>query len=147
MLNIKRIGIDEKGTISLQDLIAFVKQNPGIDESGAIATFTGIVRGYTHEGEKVEKLELEAYEEVAEKALETISDELRTKPGIVDVLIHLLAGTFSVGEEIVYVVVAGRSRKEVFSTLIEAVERYKHEVPMWKKEYLKDGRSYWVSEK
>ena len=102
MLNIKRTGIDNKGTISLPDLIAFARQNPGIDESGAIATFTGIVRGYTHDGEQVEKLELEAYEEVAEKTLEKISDELRIKSGIVDVFIHLLKGTFSVGEEIVY---------------------------------------------
>lgn len=147
MLNIKRVGIDKKGTISIQDLIALAKQNSLIEESGAIATFTGIVRGYTHEGEKVEKLELEAYKEVAEKALEEISNGLRTKPGITDVLIHLLVGTFSVGEEIVYVVVVGKSRNEVFSTLVEAVERYKHEVPMWKKEYMKDGRSYWVSEK
>jgi molybdopterin synthase catalytic subunit len=147
MINIKRVGIDKKGMVSLQDLIAFAKKNPKIDESGAIVTFTGVVRGYTHEREKVEKLELEAYEEVAERSLKNISDELKSKPGIVDVLIHHLIGTFSVGDEMVYVVVTGRSRKEVFSTLITAVERYKHEVPIWKKEYLKNGKSYWISEK
>lgn len=147
MANIKRAGIDKKGMLSLQDLINFAKKNPKSDEVGAIATFTGVVRGYTHEGDNVEKLELEAYEEVAERALQTISDELRRKPGIVDVLIHHLIGTFTIGEEMVYVVVTGRSRKEVFSTLITAVERYKHEVPLWKKEYLKDGRNYWISEK
>lgn len=147
MANIKRVGIEKKGMLSLQDLINFAKKNPKSDEVGAIATFTGVVRGYTHEGDNVEKLELEAYEEVAERALQTISDELRRKPGIVDVLIHHLIGTFTIGEEMVYVVVTGRSRKEVFSTLITAVERYKHEVPLWKKEYLKDGRSYWISEK
>jgi molybdopterin synthase catalytic subunit len=147
MLNIKRTGIDKKGEIHLQDLIAMARENPKNSESGAIATFTGVVRGYTHEGDAVEKLELEAYIEAAERALQNISDELRSKPGIVDVLIHHLVGTFSVGEEMVYVVVNGRSRKEVFSTLITAVERYKSEVPIWKKEYLKDGESYWVSEK
>jgi molybdopterin synthase catalytic subunit len=147
MKNIKRTGIGKKGMLSLQDLINFAKKNPKSDEVGAIATFTGVVRGYTHEGDNVEKLELEAYEEVAEHTLQTISDELRRKPGIVDVLIHHLIGTFTIGEEMVYVVVTGRSRKEVFSTLITAVERYKHEVPLWKKEYLKDGKSYWISEK
>ncbi len=147
MENIKRTGIGKKGMLSLQDLINFAKKNPKSDEVGAIATFTGVVRGYTHEGDNVEKLELEAYEEVAEHTLQTISDELRRKPGIVDVLIHHLIGTFTIGEEMVYVVVTGRSRKEVFSTLITAVERYKHEVPLWKKEYLKDGKSYWISEK
>lgn len=147
MANIKRTGIDKKGMLSLQDLINFAKKNPKSDEIGAIATFTGVVRGYTHKGDNVQKLELEAYEEVAERALQTISNELRRKPGIVDVLIHHLIGTFTIGEEMVYVVVTGRSRKEVFSTLITAVERYKHEVPVWKKEYLKDGKSYWISEK
>jgi molybdopterin synthase catalytic subunit len=144
MNNIKRTGIDKKGTLSLQDLINFAKTNSKRDYIGAIATFTGVVRGYTHEGNNVQKLELEAYEEAAEHALQTIADELRKEPGIVDVLIHHLIGTFTIGEEIVYVVVVGRSRKEVFSTLMTAVERYKHEVPLWKKEYLKDGKRYWV---
>jgi molybdopterin synthase catalytic subunit len=144
MNNIKRTGIDKKGTLSLQDLINFAKTNSKRDYIGAIATFTGVVRGYTHEGNNVQKLELEAYEEAAEHALQTIADELRKEPGIVDVLIHHLIGTFTIGEEIVYVVVTGRSRKEVFSTLMTAVERYKHEVPLWKKEYLKDGKRYWV---
>lgn len=144
MNNIKRTGIDKKGTLSLQDLINFAKTNSKRDYIGAIATFTGVVRGYTHEGNNVQKLELEAYEEAAEHTLKTIADELRKEPGIVDVLIHHLIGTFTIGEEIVYVVVTGRSRKEVFSTLMTAVERYKHEVPLWKKEYLKDGKRYWI---
>ena len=147
MVNIKRTGIEKKGTLSLQDIIDFAKKNPNSDKVGAIATFTGIVRGYTHEGENVQKLELESYEEVAERTLQNISDELMKEPGIVDVLIHHLIGTFTIGEEMVYVVVTGRSRKEVFSTLITAVERYKHEVAVWKKEYLTNGRSYWISEK
>ena len=143
----KRTGIDKKGMVSLQDLINFTKSTPKSDHVGAMVTFTGTVRGFTHEGDEVEKLELEAYDEVAERALQSISDELRKKPGIVDVLIHHLIGTFTVGEEMVYVVVTGRSRKEVFATLMTAVERYKHEVPIWKKEYLKAGKSYWISEK
>ena len=147
MREIKKVGIDKKGTIFLQHLIDAVKDNPDIRKSGAIATFTGIVRGVTHEGKEVDKLELEAYDEIAEKSLIKICDELRNKPGIVDVLIHHLTGTFSVGEDMVYVVVAGASRKDVFQTLIEVVERYKHETAIWKKEYLKDGTSQWITEK
>ena len=108
-----------------------VKENPEISKSGAIVTFTGIVRGVTHDGKEVEKLELEAYDELAEKMLTKICDELRAKSGIVDVLIHHLTGVFMVGEDMVYVVVAGSSRNDVFPILIEAVERYKHEVAIW----------------
>jgi len=144
MKKIKRAGIDKKGNISLTDLIDYIKVNPDIKKGGAIGTFTGIVRGFTHNGIEVDKLELEAYDELAEKSLAKICNELRKKTGIVDVLIHHLTGTFSVGEEIVYLAVAGSSRKVVFSTLIEAVERYKREAAIWKKEYLKDGTSHWI---
>lgn len=147
MKKIMRSGVDKKGEVSLQDLVDAVKDNPEIGRGGAIVTFTGIVRGVTHDGREVEKLELEAYDSVAEKALVKICEELSRKPGIIDVLIHHLIGVFNVGEDMVYVVVAGSARGDVFPVLAEAVERYKHEVAIWKKEYLKSGESYWVSEK
>lgn len=147
MRRIKLTGLDKKGEISLGDLLALVKQKPNMDKIGAIATFTGVVRGYTHEGEKVEKLELTAYDKVAESALKKISDDLTDREGVINVLIHHLIGSFAVGDDIVYVIVAGKSRREVFLTLIDAVERYKNDVPIWKKEYLTNGVSYWVSEK
>jgi len=65
----------------------------------------------------------------------------------VDVRIYHLTGSFNVSDDIVYVIVAGRSRKDVFPALIDAVEHYKKELPVWKKEILTDGTSYWVSEK
>jgi len=95
----------------------------------------------------VTKLEVETFKEEAERVLNNISRNLKKKPGIIDVLIHHMIGTFSVGEDMVYVIVAGKSRKDVFATLVDAVEKYKHESPIWKKEYLIDGSSYWVSEK
>ncbi|MDQ1280255.1 MAG: hypothetical protein QG670_1518 [Thermoproteota archaeon] len=145
-MKVGRIGIEKKGNVSLYDIMEYVKSNPETRKSGALVTFIGIVRGFTHEGKEVDKLELEAHEKEAEKALTKISDELRMKPGIVDVILHHLTGIFSVGEEMVYVVVTGASRKDVFPVLIEAVERYKHEAPIWKKEYLKDGTAHWISE-
>ncbi|MFQ6075183.1 MAG: molybdenum cofactor biosynthesis protein MoaE [Candidatus Bathyarchaeia archaeon] len=146
-MEIGRVGIHEKGEVTLQDLITLARNSPETRRAGAIATFTGIVRGYTHEGKEVEGLYLEAYREEAERALERISEDLRARPGVVDVLIHHMIGEFSVGEDIVYVVVSGVSRKDVFPTLIEAVERYKREAAIWKKEHLKDGEAYWVSER
>jgi len=57
-----------------------------------------------------------------------------------------MVDSFKVGEDVVYVVVAGRSREDVFPTLSETIERVKTEVPIFKKEKLSDGVSYWVSE-
>jgi molybdopterin synthase catalytic subunit len=144
---IKRGYIGKKGEVNISKLLSLVQCNPKINEVGALTIFCGKVRGYTHDEKEVQKLELEAYTDEAEKALTKISEDLRSRPEIIEVLIHHMTGTFFVGEDMVYVLVAGKNRKDVFSTLREAVERYKHEAPIWKKEYITDGSSYWVSEK
>jgi molybdopterin synthase catalytic subunit len=146
-----RAGVHEKGTFSVSDLLNSTKKNENYKDAGAISLFIGVVRGQNLEGEKVRKLTLEAYEEKANEVLTKICDDLAKKPGIVDVQIHHLLGEFSVGEEMVYVLVSGSHRTEVFSVLQEAVERYKSEAPVFKKEQVVDAKGsateYWVSEK
>jgi molybdopterin synthase catalytic subunit len=143
-------GVHKKGTFSLSDVIDNVKKGPNFEKAGAIAVFIGVTRGETPEGKKVEKLTIEAYEEKANEALAKICDDLSKKPGIVDVQIHHLLGDFKVGEDLVYVSVAGSHRADVFSVLREAVEKYKSEAPVFKKERVVDERGeasdYWVSE-
>lgn len=145
------IGIHEKGKLSLPDLLKSVKDRPDFRKAGALAVFIGVVRGETPNGETVKKLELEAYEEKANEVLGDICKELRKKQGVVDVQIHHFVGDFSVGEDLVYVLVAGAHREDVFPVLEEAVERYKKEAPIFKKEYIIDKtgatESYWVSER
>ena len=144
-------GVHEKGKFSLQDLIDSIKKTDEFAKTGAIALFIGVARGENNEGQKVQKLTLEAYEEKANEMLEKICDDLKEKPGIVDVQIHHLLGEFDVGEDLVYVSVAGSHRPEVFSVLREAVERYKHEAPVFKKEQIVNEKGVtqesWVSEK
>jgi molybdopterin synthase catalytic subunit len=144
-------GVHEKGTFSVLDLLNNAKKDDGYEKAGAIALFIGVVRGENLEGETVQKLTLEAYEEKANEVLAKICEELSKKKGIVDVQIHHLLGEFNVGEDIVYVSVAGSYRTDVFPVLREAVERYKTEVPVFKKETIIDEKGtadeYWVSEK
>lgn len=144
-------GVHEKGTFSILDLMNNIKENKNCEKVGAITFFIGVVRGENLEGEKVQKLSLEAYEEKANEILVKICDDLSKKPGIVDVQIHHLLGEFNVGEEMVYVSVAGSHRTDVFLVLREAVERYKNEAPVFKKEYIIDAKGlageYWVSER
>jgi molybdopterin synthase catalytic subunit len=146
-------GVHEKGTFNVQDVIDNIKNDPNYSKAGAIGLFIGVVRGETLESikEKVEGLTIESYEEKADQVLTEISSELSRKPGIVNVQIHHLLGEFKVGDDLVYVAVAGAHRTEVFPVLREAVERYKSEVPVFKKEHIitKQGATsqYWVSEK
>lgn len=144
-------GVHEKGKISVSDLLCNTKRSDNYEKAGAIALFIGVVRGETLEGEKVQKLTLEAYEEKAKEVLAKICDDLTKKEGIVDVQIHHLLGEFNVGEDLVYVLVAGSHRTDVFPVLQEAVERYKNEAPVFKKEQIIDKKGAatecWVSEK
>jgi molybdopterin synthase catalytic subunit len=146
----KHAGIHDKDTFNLSDLMIALKANPDFGKAGAVLLFIGVARGETKEKEIVSKLELEAYSEKADQILEGICEELSEKPGIIDVQIHHLIGKFDIGEELVYVAVAGRHRSNIFPVLQEAVERYKHEAPIFKKEYITDkkgtARSYWIAE-
>jgi molybdopterin synthase catalytic subunit len=142
--------VHKKGTLALSDILKNVKTRPDYHRVGAITMFIGVVRGETKKGETVKRLELEAYKEKADEVLENICKELRSRKGIVDVQIHHFTGEFELGEDLVYVLVAGSHRTNVFPVLQEAVERYKKEAPIFKKEHIKNKRgrvkSYWVSE-
>ena len=144
-------GVHEKGTLSILDLINSSKKSGNYEKVGAITLFIGVTRGENIEGEKIQKLTLEAYEEKANEVLTKICNDLVKKTGIVDVQIHHLLGEFNVGEDLVYVLVAGSHRTDVFPVLREAVERYKSEAPVFKKEQIIDAKGsateYWVSEK
>ena len=144
-------GVHQKGDFSVIDLIKNTSKSENYSKAGAIVQFIGVVRGETIKGENVQKLKLEAYEEKANEVLLNICRELSLKKGIINVQIHHLLGEFEVGEDLVYVSVAGAHRTDVFPVLHEAVERYKKEVPVFKKELITrlDGlqKEYWVSEK
>lgn len=150
MVMSSKAGVHEKGTFSLVDALKGAKSEKDFGKAGAVAVFIGVVREEGARGGRVQKLTLEAYEEKADEVLMGICDDLRRKPGVVDVQIHHLLGEFKVGEDLVYVLVAGSHRGSVFPVLEEAVERYKKEAPIFKKEQVVKGKgektSYWVSE-
>jgi len=143
----ERVGIHKKDELRLGDLLERVKAHERFKDVGGIGIFIGVTRSTSANGEPVSHLKLEAYEGRAEEAMASIADDISGRSGIVDVLIHHVVGKLEQGELIMAVLVAGRSRKDVFPALIEAVERTKSTVPIWKKEFLTSGKSYWVGEK
>ena len=145
------IGIHKKGEFTLPKLLESIKEREDFPKAGALVTFVGVVRGTNFDGGNVTRLELQAYEEEANKVLGRICEDLKKRTGVVDVQIHHFIGEFRVGEDLVYVVVAGAHRQNVFNVLQEAVERYKKEAPIFKKEHILDEtgttQAYWVSER
>jgi molybdopterin synthase catalytic subunit len=144
-------GVHQKGEITLEEVMEDIKKHPKIDEAGAIGVFVGLVRekdNLTSTFEvKTTLLELEAWEEEANKVIQKICQEEGRTKGIIQVQIHHALGKFEPQEDLVYVVVAGSHRSEVFDTLRRSVERYKHEAPIWKKEHSSNGKSKWISTK
>jgi len=139
----KRVGIHQKGQLSIQSILDFVEANERFDEVGGVACFFGFVKKFIKDRE-VKALELEAYDEKAEEIFSEISEDIRKRPGIIDITIHHVVGRLGIGDLIFVVMVAGKSRKDVFPALVEAVERAKRDATIWKKEEVLTGESYWV---
>ena len=140
------VGLHRKGEVSLQEIIDYLRALPSYHQSGALASFVGVVREDAVRGSdsKVTHLEYEAYADVALKRMEEIRGDAKRREGIVEVAIHHVIDSLDVGEPSLFVVVLGKHRQEVFPTLAETVERVKKEVPIWKKEFT-SKESYWVS--
>ncbi|MFX1325438.1 MAG: molybdenum cofactor biosynthesis protein MoaE [Promethearchaeota archaeon] len=137
-------GIYHKGKITLESIIASVKKNKNIGEAGAIHTFTGIVRSSSKSGKAVVSMKIDAFNELANESIIKICDKLKQKKGIIDVKIVHLKGDFELSDDLVYVVVASAHRQEGFDIISEAVELYKKEIAVWKKENFVDGSSEWI---
>lgn len=125
-------------------LLEEIRGRPDAHRAGAIACFIGVVRGIGHNGSRVVKLEYEAHERLAEEELRRIAEEVASRPGVIDVSIHHNVDTMSPGDDILYVLVMGVHREDVFWGVQTAVEELKKRAPIWKKEHT-EGGSYWVS--
>ncbi len=137
-------GIYEKDEISLSNIIFSLKNHPKIKDAGSILTFTGIVRNTSKNGKLIRNLKIDAYDELANKSINKICKEIKEIPGIVDIIIVHFKGVFDIKDELVHVIVASSHREEGFKALKLAVEKYKKEIAVWKKEVFSDGSSEWV---
>jgi len=137
-------GIYKKDEISLSDILFSLKNHPKIKDTGSILTFTGIVRNTSKDGKLIRNLEIDAYDELANRSINNICKEIREIPGIVDIIIVHFKGVFDIKDELVHVIVASSHRDEGFKALRLAVENYKKEIAVWKKEVFLDGSSEWV---
>ena len=133
-----------KDEFNLLDAISEFLKNVSPSD-GAVASFIGLVKNVSELGKEVAEIEIESYVEHATSTIRKICEEVSTKYRVSRVLIYHLMGRFGVGEPLVLVLVSGKSRSNVFPALQEAVERYKREPALFKKEVFVDGTSRWVS--
>ncbi len=137
-------GIYNKGEVDLASIIQSIKKGSKIEEAGSIHTFTGIVRSSSQTGKSVVSMKIDAYNDLANKSINKICTNLKQEKGIIDIKIIHLKGDFKLSEDLVYVIVASAHRKEGFEVIEKAIEMYKKEITVWKKEDYSDGSSEWI---
>lgn len=113
-------------------------------EAGAVSTFTGIVREFTH-GKRTLYLEYQAYASMAEKKLAEIGAEIKERWGNTETAIVHRIGRLEISEIAVAIAVSTPHRADSFAACRYAIERIKEMVPIWKKEHWEDG-SVWIGD-
>jgi MoaE-MoaD fusion protein len=118
--------------LSLDELAKRVGR-PG---AGAIVTFQGTTRD-------VERLDYEAYLEMAEERITAIVAEAIERHGLEAAAAEHRIGSVPLGEASVIVAASAAHRPEAFAGAREIIDRIKDEAPIWKKEIGPEG-GRWV---
>ncbi|MEX0683281.1 MAG: molybdenum cofactor biosynthesis protein MoaE [Dehalococcoidia bacterium] len=110
-------------------------------DTGAVALFYGIVRD-NNLGRRVLYLEYDAYPEMATKVMRQIAEDIREQHGVINVAIQHRTGRLEIGETSLLVAVSAAHRREAFEACHALVDRFKAEVPIWKKEVFEGGEEW-----
>jgi MoaE-MoaD fusion protein len=123
-----------KEPLSLDALTSAV----GDPRAGAIVSFQGVTR-------VVERLDYEAYEEMAGERIGEIMEECMATHGLCGAAVEHRVGSVPLGEPSVIVAVSAPHREEAFAGAREAIDRLKAEAPIWKREHTsEDSTGEWA---
>jgi molybdopterin synthase catalytic subunit len=111
--------------------------------SGALVVFGGTVRNH-HQGRAVTRLSYSAYAPLAERMIQDIERETVARFEVHHCRVVHRTGDLDIGEVAIYAIVRAAHRREAFAAAQYAVDRVKHEVPVWKEEFYADGSSAFV---
>jgi molybdopterin synthase catalytic subunit len=118
--------------LALDPLVARVRD----PRAGAVVVFQGVTRD-------VERLEYEAYAEMAEERIAAIVAEAVERHDLCAAAAEHRVGDVPLSEPSVAVAVSAPHRGEAFAGAREVIDRIKAEAPIWKKE-IDGGEGRWV---
>jgi molybdopterin synthase catalytic subunit/molybdopterin converting factor small subunit len=104
--------------------------------AGAVVVFAGVTR-------EVERLDYEAYEEMALERMRAISQSALLRHGLCRVAVAHRVGSVALSQPSVVVAVSAAHRAEAFAGAREIIDAIKEQVPIWKRE-VAGGTSRWV---
>ena len=120
-----RVSVDTAPIELSQELAALEERG-----AGAVASFTGVVRG---EG-GVTGLALEHYPGMTEGVLCDLAEAATERWALLGVTIVHRVGEMAPGERIVFVGTAAHHRREALDACAFLIDRLKTEAPFWKRE-------------
>ena len=124
--------------LSVDELRASVS-DPG---AGGIAIFAGAVRESDH-GRDVTRLSYSAHPSAAAE-LRRVAEKVAADYEVIALAAVHRTGDLEIGDLAVVVAVSCAHRAEAFEACHVLIDRLKHEVPIWKRQWFRDGSSEWV---
>jgi molybdopterin synthase catalytic subunit len=113
------------GEVSMvEHWIKDIKKTCPADMLGMILVHNGIVRATTKDGKPVKGMKL-SYDQ---DALDTCVGRLKQREGLAGIRTWINHGALSVGDDIMYLLVAGRFRTDVLPVLQELLSAVKNEI-------------------
>jgi molybdopterin synthase catalytic subunit len=113
-------------------------------KAGAFVCFEGRVRNH-NDGQQVQRLEYEAYDELAVKEGNKVIEEARSRFAILECRAVHRTGCLEVGEIAVWVGVLSAHRAQAFDACRYIIDELKCRVPVWKKEHYVNGATEWIN--
>lgn len=107
---------------------------------GAVASFTGLVRG----DDGLIEMVLEHHPEMTAKALADIADEAALRWPLAGITVIHRYGSLYPGERIVFVGTASSHRAAALEACAFLIDWLKTSAPFWKQERFADGAKRWV---
>ncbi len=111
-------------------------------ESGAVATFAGIIRNHDH-GRSVSGIDYVAHPSAGDE-IARVAAEIAAAHAVDGIAVTHRLGTLTVGDVALAAAVSAAHRHEAFAALSALVDQIKAEVPIWKHQTYADGRQEWV---
>jgi molybdopterin synthase catalytic subunit len=115
----------------IEKWVAEIKKNADFNELGMILVHNGMVRATAKDGKSVKSMDL-TYDK---DKLNSLVNEYRGKEGIVAIKAWINEGLLKVGDDIMYLLVAGKFRTLVLPVFEELLSRIKKEIVSEKEFY------------
>lgn len=142
MNEVRTITLITEDELDLNDLLKQIVSS----SDGAVAMFTGLVRGITRRQgpHETDYLEYEAYQPMAEAMMKQIADEIRSQWNTIEgiAMVQRIGRLYPCTPTVFIACASAHRDTGVFDAARYGIDRLKQIVPVWKKEVGPNGEEW-----